>query len=100
MAHRVVQVSFRWVKTNPDVDKVASAIGVLCDDWIRLNVHTWFLWTTRSTTEIYNGLRASLTPEDSVFIIPVDTTAAPGGWAPQFVWDWFRNKAGLIKLGA
>jgi len=99
MAHRVVQVSYRWVKTAPVADKVAVEIGKVSDDWLRLNVHVWFLWTTKSPAEIYNVLRTSITTDDGVVVANLDHDTFAHGWAPQFVWDWLNEKMGWAKLG-
>jgi len=98
MAHKVLQIAFRWIKTNPDPEKLKSTVGSQGDDWMRLNVHVWYLWTTKTPTEVYSGLLSSMTNEDSVVIIPVDPTTF-NGWAPEFVWKWFNDKSALLKLG-
>ncbi len=98
MAHTIQQVAFRWVKANPDLEKLQTVIATQCDDWLRLNVHVWYLWTMKSPTDIYSGLRTSMTSEDSVVIMPVDPTGV-NGWAPQVVWDWLNAKATEKRLG-
>ena len=99
MAHRIMQVGYRWIKTVPNAVDLGPSMTALSDDWIRLNVHIWFLWTTKSPTEVYAGLRTTLSPDDSVLVAPIDISTLPSGWCPQFVWDWFRKKAELSQLG-
>jgi len=99
MAHKILHVGYRWIKTAPDVDKLAPQMSAVSDDWVRLNVHIWFLWTTKSPAEVYEGLRDTLTKEDGVFVAPIDPSVLPHGWAPQFIWDWFKDKAKLVQLG-
>jgi hypothetical protein len=99
MAHRLVQVSFRWIATKPDADKIAVEINKVCDDWLRLNVHGWFLWTSKTPTEVYNGLRTAITNEDSVVISLVDHNTLARGWAPTFIWDWLNKKMNDAQLG-
>lgn len=99
MSHKLLQVAFRWIKTAPDPDKLQAAVNPLCDDWARLNVHIWYLWTTRTPAQVYEGLRTSMTQEDSVVILPVDPSDR-GGWASKQIWDWLARIDANIKLEA
>lgn len=92
MAHRLVQVSFRWIKAVPDEAELRAAIDYVCADWCRLNLFTWYLWTERNPTEVYAGLSRIVKDEDSVVAVAIDHTVMPFGWAPQFFWDWANPK--------
>jgi hypothetical protein len=102
MTQRLVQVSFRWIKAMPEVKNLELIVKSVCDDWFRLNVYCWYLWTTKNPTEVYAGLSRIVKDEDGIVAIGIDPTVHPYGWAPQSFWDWLNPKllqqTGLINL--
>jgi hypothetical protein len=58
---------------------------------VRFNEHTWFLSTSRPSSEIYRTLEDILTPNASVLVIALDP-ADRFGWAPDWIWEWLDGQ--------
>lgn len=71
-------------------DAAATETG----DWIRLNVMTWLLWTTKTTQETTEIFRRHLAGEDLVIVLYASPKDA-AGWAPQWVWNWINGKVSM-----
>jgi hypothetical protein len=88
---KVYMVSLRWIGTaqnNELIDKTLGQIG----DWMRWNGWTWFVATNRSVSEVRASVMANLKSEDSLLVLEIDRASALEGWAPPWVWEWFRSR--------
>lgn len=90
MTHRVYYVGIRWDPPGPRVKAVEQLLDPL-GDWIRFNEHTWFLSTSRPSSEIYRRLEGILTPNASVVVIGLDPKDR-FGWAPDWLWEWIDGQ--------
>lgn len=96
MANRIIQVSFNWTNV-PEVARLDAAIRPLCDDWCRLNLFTYYLWTRHNPTEVYAGLSRIVTEADTAVLTAIDPLIQPYGWAPSFVWEWLYPKVYSLR---
>jgi hypothetical protein len=72
------------------IDGAATEVG----DWIRLNVVTWLIWTSKTTEETSQIFRRYIGINDVLVVLYANPKEATG-WAPQWVWNWINSKAAL-----
>jgi len=87
------QITIRWIKTQPTTEKISEVEKQLATngDWMRMNVYSWFVSTSRSAADVYNSLTKIFHAEDSILVVEI-VTASAVGWAPKWVWDWFQQR--------
>jgi Uncharacterized protein conserved in bacteria (DUF2188) len=91
MADPVYMVAFRWVTTTDILSHLPRVESALASNgnWARLNVHTWFVKSSRGAVAISARIRLELKGDDSVVVIRADPADAEG-WAPKWLWEWLR----------
>lgn len=93
MVYRLQLVSIvpsSLVSRAAEGDRAAREAG----DWIRLNVVTWLVWTSKTTEETSDIFRRHLNANDLVVVVYASPKQA-AGWAPQWVWNWINSKVPL-----
>ncbi len=95
MTHRTYMVAVKWASVPARTGAVEKALDPL-GDWVRFNANTWFLSTTRSSEEIYEGVTAALMTNDLfndlLIVIALDPRERFGR-APQWIWDWIDGQS-------
>jgi hypothetical protein len=87
---KLYAINLRWVRTQMNVGLIDGVLNQH-GDWIRFNGWTWYIYTLSDANRIVESIRAVLLPEDSILVAQI-AEAPVGGWAPQWVWDWFNPK--------
>lgn len=93
--HRLHIIAVRWanpfmgLSRTESVDMAVAALG----EWVRYNAETWLVVTQHDGAQITERVRPALSPNDTVIVLPIDGTAAVGGYAPQAVWDLVSKRA-------
>jgi hypothetical protein len=91
---KLYQVTLRLVKTQHDPKLFEPAFGRV-GNWARLNTFSWYVWSNFTSEQIYNALRLSLQPDDSIAIFEVNPQTRMG-WAPPWFWDWVATEGRTI----
>ena len=95
MAHKLYQVTFRWVKTPAKSAELEPSFASL-GDWARLNAYSWFVLTQHTSSQVYETLRSQISAEDNIIIIATNPSDYYG-WAPPWFWNWLAQKQTQLK---
>ncbi len=78
---------FPGVPKMRDLEPTFSQIG----DWIRYSQTGWLVWTSISTIDLMQTVRAAIDRQDSVLISAIELEDL-AGQLPNWVWDWIKSK--------
>lgn len=94
MADAIYMIGFRWVTSSPDAAKITQLEMAIASVgfWSRLNVHIWFVKSTRNAEAISARLRMELRGDDGIVVMKVDQSDTQG-WAPKWFWEWLHPES-------
>ena len=93
---RLYMIGMRWAgpyMQTDGVDVLASQLG----PWYRYNGDTWFVVTQVGADEIASRVRSAVGPENSVVVLPVDSSGPIAGWAPKSMWEILELRSPLVN---
>jgi hypothetical protein len=56
-----------------------------------LNTSQWFVWSDKTSSQIFQIVRTVLSPEEQCVVMAIHPEAAVGT-APQWIWEWLNDK--------
>jgi hypothetical protein len=99
MAHKLMHVSFSFpgVPKILDLEPVFNSLG---DEWIRYSPFCWFVWTEKSSQQIFLRLRPHIDTHDGILVFKVTITEGQiTGSLDAWVWDWLNKRNLHILTG-
>lgn len=96
--NNVYLITIRWNET-PIHPPLIDAVMGLAGAWVRFNVDSWMLSSTKEIHEVRELLRKHLAFGDNFLIVRV----LPGqidGWAPAWVWEWVTRETSSASIAA
>jgi hypothetical protein len=90
---RVYNVSYDLNKSGKDYKGLHEVLKSSFD-YLHLLDSTWLLYTSESSAQIYNRIKAHIDSDDYILISQVTNNMQ--GWLPQNDWNWIKSRVGVL----